>query len=71
MQGLGLLRILIEATGLPAAAVERELTKILASRNLTAETISIDDVREVLSSYLQEVLTQAKDSVNETPPTNP
>jgi hypothetical protein len=63
MEGLGLLRVLIEATGLPVEAVERELNKILASRDLKPEDVTLDDVREILSSYLQDVLLEAKKSV--------
>ena len=64
MEGLDLLRVLIEATGLPADAVERELTKILARRGLTPETVSLEDVRDVLSTYLQDVLSEAKESAS-------
>jgi hypothetical protein len=62
MEGLNLLRILIEATGLPPDAVERELTRIINRRGLSPETISIDDVREVMCTYLQDVLVGAKDA---------
>jgi len=62
MEGLSLLRILIEATGLPPEAVERELTRIIDRRGLSPETISIDDVREVMCTYLQDVLNDAKNA---------
>lgn len=62
MEGLALLRVLIEATGLPVDAVERELKKILTQRNLTVENITLDDVRDVLATYLQDVLLAAKKS---------
>jgi hypothetical protein len=60
MEGLSLLKILIESTGLPANAVEREVNKLLAQRNLKPENVSLDDVREILISYLQDVLVEAK-----------
>ncbi len=65
MRGSGLLKVLVDATGLPAEAVEREIAKILAKRNLSAETLTIEDVREVLSSYLQDVLVEAKSSIDD------
>ena len=64
MEGLGLLRVLIEATGLPPEAVERELNKILFKRNLTADTLTIEDVRDVLACYLQDVLVEAKAEIS-------
>jgi hypothetical protein len=51
---------LIESTGLPPEAVERELNKILAKGNFQREELTLDDVRELLSLYLQEVLVEAK-----------
>lgn len=62
MEGLSLLKTLIEATGLPAAAVEREVSQILAKKNLKPEALTLEDVREVLSAYLQDVLLEAKES---------
>lgn len=64
MEGLGLLRVLIEATGLPAEAVEREINKLLAQHNLRPESITLDDVRMILSNYLQDTLMEAKDAAN-------
>ena len=62
MEGLDLLKQIIESTGLPSAAVERELNKLLQRRSLDAENLSLDDLRELLSLYLQEVLVEAKDA---------
>lgn len=61
MEGLRLLRLLIESTGLPPEAVERELNKILAKSNISPEKLTLEDVRELLSSYLQDVLVEAKE----------
>lgn len=60
MQGLALLKTLIESTGLPPEAVERELNRILAKGNFQREELTLDDVRELLSVYLQDVLMEAK-----------
>ena len=62
MEGLDLLKYIIESTGLPPNAVDRELKEILASRGLRAESLTLEDVRDVLSIYLQDVLIAAKDS---------
>lgn len=63
MEGLGLINVLIEATGLPPEAVERELKKVLLRKGVSMDSLTLDDVREVLASYLQEVLVEAKDAI--------
>ncbi|MGZ3722066.1 MAG: hypothetical protein ACXVA9_03990 [Bdellovibrionales bacterium] len=62
MEGLSLLKLLIESTGLPPEAVERELNKVLAKGGFQREQLTLDDVRELLSIYLQDVLVEAKES---------
>jgi hypothetical protein len=61
MQGLALLKLLIESTGLPPEAVERELNRVLAQGNFHKEELTLDDVRELLAAYLQDVLVEAKE----------
>lgn len=63
MEGLALLRVLIQSTGLPMDAVEREIKRLLDARNLRAEELTLEDVREILAFYLQDVLTEAKTSL--------
>lgn len=60
MNGLVLLKTLIEATGLPPTAVERELNKIIFKNGLEPEKLSLDDIRNILSTYLLETMTDAK-----------
>jgi hypothetical protein len=60
MEGLGLLRALIEATGLPQEAVDREINRLCQAHNLTPEHITLDDLRDILAHYLQDVLVEAK-----------
>ena len=66
MEGLALLKLLIESTGLPPEAVERELNKALAKGNFQREQLTLDDVRELLAAYLQDVLVEAKESASMT-----
>lgn len=63
MDGTGLLRILIEASGLPPESIEKELNRILSARGLSPESVTMEDIREVLASYLQETLVEAKNSL--------
>ena len=58
--GKGLLRELIEATGLPGHLVEKEINRLAAKHGLNPKALTLDDVRELLASYLQDVLSEAK-----------
>ncbi len=60
MNGLDLLRFLIESTGLPQESLEMELRKLIRKHGLDTETLTLDQVREVLVDYLQDSLTEAK-----------
>ena len=62
MDGQNLLRILIEATGLPNQALETELKKLLSARGVSIDSLTLDDVREALASYLQDTLIEAKET---------
>lgn len=60
MEGIGLLRALIEATGLPSHLVEQEITRLADIHGLNPENLTMEDIRELLAVYLQEVLVEAK-----------
>lgn len=61
MTGLGLLRTIIEATGLPEESLENEMDRLIRNRGLDPQAVTLDDVREILAAYLQDVLCEAKD----------
>lgn len=63
MSGFELLKVLIEATGLPQESLEMELNKIITKSGLEASSLTLDQVRELLVDYLQDALTEAKASV--------
>ncbi len=60
MEGIGLLRVLVESTGLPNEAVEREIQTLIAKRGMNPDGLTLEDVRELLAAYLQDVLLEAK-----------
>jgi hypothetical protein len=64
MKGLELLHSIVAATGLPEDGVEKELASVLSAAGKNKEDITLDDLREVLASYLQEVLLSAKDELS-------
>lgn len=65
MEGLALLRLLIESTGLPTEAVEREINKLVSKHGIANTDVTLDDVRNILTSYLQDTLVEAKTALNE------
>lgn len=62
VHGMELLNELSAATGLPDALIGEELSRIVASAGKTTDSITLDELREMLASYLQDVLLDAKDS---------
>lgn len=60
MSGDSLIQIFISATGLPQDVAERELRELIARSGKDINSISLEDLREILAEYLQDVLTGAK-----------
>ena len=67
MQGKELIQMLTEATGLPPQAIEREVDRLLKARGLDPHALSLNDFREVMAAYLQEVLLESKAFFSEPP----
>lgn len=60
MNKKSLLEDIAKATGLPKHLVLKELTRLIGASGKDAKTANIEDLREVLSEYLQDVLLEAK-----------
>jgi len=60
MEGLGLLRVLIESTGLPPVSVELEMRRLIEKHGFSLDTLSLEQVRIILADYLQDALLEAK-----------
>ena len=54
----------IAATGLPKSLVERELLKLAKKRGLAPEDLSLDQLRELLSDYMKDIILAALDAEN-------
>ncbi|NJL24801.1 MAG: hypothetical protein HC902_06295 [Calothrix sp. SM1_5_4] len=63
MDGKRLLSILIDATGLPADTLEREINRLVEARGLTPDQVTLEDLRDILANYLQDALLEAKQSI--------
>ncbi len=59
--GHSLLETLILATGLPEGEIRSELQNLMSKHGKTAETVTVADLREMMTEYLQDVLIAAKD----------
>ena len=64
MQGLDLIEVVLEMTGLPQESLRREFAKLLVQNNKCPETFSLEDLRQILTTYLQDAILQAKDHQN-------
>lgn len=62
MEGAQLLTEVTDATGLPNDLVGNELARLVASAGLSEETLTLDDLRDLLAAYLQDVIVEAKHS---------
>ena len=49
------------ATGLPNELVQDELKMLITAAGLKEDEITLDDLREILAAYLQDVLSKAKE----------
>lgn len=56
MSGRELFEILVTSTGLPEEYVRTRFQKLLADNGRALETLSLDDVREMLSDLLLELI---------------
>ncbi len=62
VRGMDLLNELSTATGLPDELIGEELSRLISGAGKSTESVTLDELREMLGAYLQEVLLEAKDS---------
>ena len=60
MEGKKLIDNIALLTGLPYQLVERELKGLIKKSSSTTSAISLAQIREILSEYLQDVIIEAK-----------
>ena len=63
MRGAELLNELSDATGLPEALISEELSRLLDSAGKSPDSVTLDELRDLLAVYLQDVLIDAKKSL--------
>jgi len=55
-----LLETLVLATGLPEGDVRRELQALMQKYGKTPETVTMDDLRQLMRDYVQDVFMEKK-----------
>ncbi len=65
MTGLKLLKDITDATGLPSEGVENELDRLIHAAGIKKENLTLDDLREVLANYMQDILLSAQQEFSE------
>lgn len=65
MTGLKLLKDITAATGLPSEGVENELDRLIQAAGIKKENLTLDDLREVLANYMQDILLSAQQEFSE------
>jgi len=60
--GEALLGELTEATGLPKELVDTELGRLIDQSGKVRDDVTLDDLREMLAEYVQDVLLAAKEA---------
>jgi hypothetical protein len=67
VRGTALINELSHATGLPDDLIGEELSRIIAGAGKSTSDVTLDELREMLAAYLQDVLIEAKESFLEDP----
>lgn len=60
MTGHDLLKTICRSTDISSQTLEKELNRLLDKNGVSAENLTLDQLREVLADYLQDVLLEAK-----------
>jgi len=58
--GEDLLTQLLAATGLPQDLIAREVADLITAAGAQPEDLTLDQLRDIVANYLQEVMVQAK-----------
>ena len=63
--GNELFKSITNATGLPDDLISKELDKVLNQKGIAKDDVTLDELRDVLASYLREVILSAKTEFEE------
>ena len=60
MMDKDMLKTLIQSTGLPEHLIRAEIEMLLQKAGLSKDQVTLEDLREILARYLQDVLLEVK-----------
>ena len=63
MEGLQLIDKICQSTDLPEELLNRELLSLLTANNINSEELTLDQLRDLLSEYLQDTLIKLKEEM--------
>ncbi len=58
--GEALVKTVIESTGLPSETMAQELDRLIAKAGLQKDSLTLEDMRNILADYLQDTLLSLK-----------
>lgn len=58
--GEALIKTVIESTGLPSETMAQELDRLIAKAGLRKDSLTLEDMRNILADYLQDTLLSLK-----------
>lgn len=64
MNGLELLERISQSTDLPDHLILDELQELLKAAQISESNVTLDQLREILTNYLQDVLIELKEDVS-------
>jgi hypothetical protein len=62
--GNSLLETLVLATGLPEGDIRQELQALMHKYGKTPETVTMDDLRDLMRDYVQDMLLETKQKLS-------
>lgn len=60
MDGIALIKALLESTGLPQESLSAEVDRLIAKTGVSKDNFTLDDLRLVMEEYLHSVLPDAQ-----------
>ncbi|MAV90712.1 MAG: hypothetical protein CL676_04780 [Bdellovibrionaceae bacterium] len=65
MEGKTLIDTLLDCSGIRTKSLENEFHRLIEHSEKNASSLGLDDLREILASYLQDVILEAKEHTSD------
>jgi hypothetical protein len=64
MKGKDLIEAITQTSDIPSDLISKELKTLLSQNNLSENHLTVDQLRELMAEYLQDVFVRAKSQLN-------